>query len=422
MNKRELENQGKFRTMSPSGPQKSFDTRGLHMYRQTHAEGGGFRNPISNPRGFLQSPRFSSRSNSPFSNPYSAPAPRRRRPVQTSRGRKWGGTYAQQLSPTERVPIGHSFADLIYPANFEEKIEELASLAQDENWGDAILYSPAPGSEKYVPSNTSKYPILYDYIYRSLLHALGMPRVYVCRCGESYIIHSGLLNKSSEYLYIITQETFVPIIRGSREEHLGMQAKNYLLLKSFLTWHGVIDTLEGSAELQKPQVMHFAADYGAAARFNTNVSVELNFRFLSKEVKSLMPQKWRNLDPFLLKMLLDGIAAKTKRRIARISGFPVFTLYHSGNDRVLSPGFLIPFRITDPDVVDFVLAVKPTVLHNVGGKSVLKYLGFVVMSVGNAYSLNRLFREDATRRDWLLPSVVFAKAAETEETNGRRTF
>lgn len=267
------------------------------------------------------------------------------------------GEAAARVLRLDRIPPLERFASL---GNFDQHLEQLASLAHKENW-----------SYRYMESNLP-YPILYSYVYHTFSRLEDEGKIAVAQDtsgSELACFNTGLVTEMQEEIFAL----FVPNRRTD-------EGQPEWFLRGFVR--------ESDRSLtffaRRPDIANYFAD-PAELIYDTRVDLVINMEHVIRDNNARFPADLRE-NTFALRSAIDGAISAAKRRVRRNfkSGIPQF---YRGKLQLL-----LPLSLRSPDRADLALVVARE--HEV-------YRASTVLTLDMAYNNARLIARPDT--EWLDP-------------------
>lgn len=247
--------------------------------------------------------------------------------------------------------------DLVFIPNLEDRLDELAALAEPEEWD----YHNTPTEHRK--------PILFNYLRYTYSRLAEEGKVAVSDDGQYIAFNTGLVTPNQE-----------PIFALSNHNHLP-NAKQH--------WHFQSWCRRGQYEMtrfsQLPEMAHYFADPSCLV-LDSRKELRVNIEHMIVENKERFPEPYRGMDDFALQTFLKGAIDNAKERVKRNYKTAV-PQYYRGRIQLL-----LPLCISNPHSADLAMVVDD---H--GGF----YRASTCLTLDMAYNNARqLARPD---RDWLQP-------------------
>jgi hypothetical protein len=247
--------------------------------------------------------------------------------------------------------------DLIFFPAMDEKLDELARLAEDEEW-------------EYQNSNDSHHkPILFNYLQCTYQRLREEDKLVISDEGQAIIFNTGLVTGNQEPLFCYATTN------RNQNAHQNWH---------FSAWcrRGEYDLIRFS---QLPEMAHYFDDPSALV-FDTRKELRTNVEHIVAENKARFPEPYRSMDDYTVQTFLKGAIDNVKERVKRNYKTAIPQYYRS---RVQ---LLLPLCLRKPNIADLAIVVED---HGAF------YRASTCLTLDMAYNNARqLARPD---RDWLLP-------------------
>ena len=251
---------------------------------------------------------------------------------------------------------GRRLYDFGYVHEIDNRLRDLASLAEDEDWE----YRRTPGGR---PN-----PILYHYFHYTFERVEEQGKI--CKSGDNKFscFNTGLVTPRQEPVFALFAENEEP----DREP-----------------WRFFRFCTKGDHELTRfPELPDIATYFEnpSCLVFDPRLEVRVNFEHIIGENRERFPDPFKSMDEHTLQMLLRGAVDNAKERVRRNYKAAV-PQYHRGNVQLL-----LPLCLANPKVADLALVIQ----RHEG-----LYRAATCLTLDMAYNNARqLARPDA---DWLQP-------------------
>ena len=247
--------------------------------------------------------------------------------------------------------------DLVFIPDMDQKLDELASLAEPEDWD-------------YQNTATDHHkPVLFNYLQYTYMRLAEEDKLEVSTDGQSLAFNTGLVTP--------TQEPIFAFCSTNRQPHAN---QNWF----FVGWRR-----KGQLELTRfeslPEMANYFDNPGLLV-FDATKELRLNVEHIVSDNKERFPEPYKSMDDYALQTFLKGAIDNAIERVKR-NYKTAIPQYHKGNIQLL-----LPLCLGNPSVAD--LAV---VAVNHDGF----YRASTCLTLDMAYNNARqLARPD---RDWLVP-------------------
>jgi len=247
--------------------------------------------------------------------------------------------------------------DLIYIPRMDEKLNELAELAENENW------------EYQNTQDSHHLPILFNYLQYTYARIAQENKIAISDNGQCITFNTGLVTDKQEPIYAF----------ADANRNQDSNAPWY-----FQRWRR-----RGEHEMIKfshlPEMAHYFDDPSALV-FDPRKELRENIEHIITENKERFPEPYKSMDDYRLLTYLKGAFDNTLERVKRNYKTAIPHFYRG---RVQ---LLLPLCISDPSTADLAI-----VAEDHGSFYRLSTCLTLDMAYNNA---RQLARPD---RDWLLP-------------------
>lgn len=247
--------------------------------------------------------------------------------------------------------------DLVFIPHMDERLDELADLAESEEWD--YQRTPTP----------YKKPILHNYLKYTYSRLADEDKIVVSDDGQQITFNTGLVTPNQEPLFALCSHN-----------HLANAAQ---------PWHFHAWCRKGQFEMTRfsnlPEMAHYF-DTPASLVFDSHKELRANIEHIITENKERFPDPYRTMDSYALQTFLKGTIDNARERVKRNykTGIPQ---YYRGRIQLL-----LPLCISNPHIADLALVVED---HGAF------YRASTCLTLDMAYNNARqLARPD---RDWLQP-------------------
>lgn len=246
--------------------------------------------------------------------------------------------------------------DLIYFPGWEEKINELSDLAEQEDWS------------YQNPINSTAHPILVNYIKYTYTRLAEEDKIVISSNGQSLAFNTGLVTPNQEAIFALCETNRNP--DGSAWVFVGWRRKGEHVMTRF-------DHL--------PEMANYFTNPSLLV-FDTRKEVRVNYEHIVSENKDRFPAPYSSMNNFAIQNVLKGALDSSLERIKR-NYKTAIPQYYRGNIQLL-----LPLCLSDPSQADLAL---------VASDSGSFYRISTCLTLDMAYNNARqLARPD---RDWLVP-------------------
>jgi hypothetical protein len=254
-------------------------------------------------------------------------------------------------------PWPEEFFDFAYIAATDDRLQELADLAEPEDWTYQHAQSDHP------------YPILFNYIRYTYLRVAQENKIALSEDGQFSCFNIALVTPNQEPLY------------ASFETNRKAGAQPWF----FKGWFR-----RGQWELNKfpelPDLPHYFDDPTCLVldvRKDFRVNIE---HIIAETPRERFPEPYRSMQDFALQTVLKGAIDNAKERVRR-SYKTAIPQYHHGQVQLL-----LPLCLSNPERADLALVVE---------RHSTFYRAATCLTLDMAYNNARqIARPD---RDWLQP-------------------
>ncbi len=246
--------------------------------------------------------------------------------------------------------------DLAFVGGHKEGYPDLASVAEDENWG----YS------KVSPKNPN--PILVNYVNYTYSRLVEENKVVLSGDGQKLCFNTGLVTPNQEEIFALFT---VNRTDGKQPWYLKSWCKR--------------SSHELSSFSELPELAQYFDD-PSALLFDVRKELRVNVDHIIEENKERFPEPYRSMELFALRNFLNGSLDAVKIRVRR-NYKTAIPQYYGGRMQIL-----LPLCLSNPKVADLALAVERYQDH---------YRASTCLTLDMAYNNARqLAKPD---RDWLQP-------------------
>ena len=187
---------------------------------------------------------------------------------------------------------GRPLYDFAYVHNINDRLRELADLAEKESWEYKHTESDYPN------------PVLYYYFHYTFERVKDEEKIAVADDGSFACFNTGLVTEHQEDLYALFSKNKAP----DREP-----------------WRFVKFCRTGQYELTKfpelPDIAHYFDDPTCLV-FNSSWELRSNIEHLIEVNRDRYPEPYRSMDDYALQMVLTGAIDNTKKLCHGSGGKP----------------------------------------------------------------------------------------------------
>jgi len=215
------------------------------------------------------------------------------------------------------------FYDFVLMPRFDDNIEYLKGMAEDEDW-----------DYKHT-SSTKPYPILRNYIVYTYQRIAEEKKIAITKDEEFACWNTGLITPNQEPIYIFFEKNKLD------------NSKPYWHFKKFVR--------RGEWELNKfstiPEMAHYFDDPSVLV-FDTRKELRVNIDHVIAENRSRFPSDLQTMPDFGLQNLVKGAVDSALERAKR-NYKAAIPQYFQGNMQLL-----LPLCLQDPVKADLALVVE----------------------------------------------------------------
>lgn len=252
--------------------------------------------------------------------------------------------------------VGRPLYDFAYIHQIDERLKELAALAEPENWAYATTEAEH--------SN----PVLYYYFHYTYERVKDQNKIAVTRDNAFACFNTGLATTHQEAIYALFSKNREP----NREP-----------------WRFAKFCRKGENELARfPELPEMATyfDDPSVLVYDQRLELRVNTQHIITENRERFPEPFQSMDDYALGVILKGAIDNAKERVRRNYKVAV-PQYYRGQVQLL-----LPLYLTSPNKADLALLIQ---------KHEGSYRGATCLSLDMAYNNARqLAKPD---RDWLIP-------------------
>lgn len=246
--------------------------------------------------------------------------------------------------------------DFAFLKDFDQRLDELAALAEDEDWD---YQSAAVDRSK---------PILYNYIRYTYSRLAEEGKIQLSADGQNTVFNTGLVTQSQEPIYALFCKNSIP------------DRQNWFLQK----WarKGEYDLVRFD---QLPEMAHYF-DNPASLVYDCSRELRANVEHIIDENKDRFPEPYAGMDNYALQTFLKGAIDNAVERVRR-NYKTAIPQYYRGKIQLL-----LPLCLGNPQKAELALVAED---HEAF------YRASTCLTLDMAYNNARqLARPD---RDWLEP-------------------
>lgn len=252
--------------------------------------------------------------------------------------------------------IGRPLYTFAYVHNIDDRLAELAELAERENWSYKYTANPRPN------------PILYYYFHYTFERVQEQDKIAQTPDNSFACFNTGLVTLHQEPLYALFSKNQIP----DREP-----------------WRFVKFCRKGEFELSKFKELPDIATYfddPSCLVFDARMELRVNIEHIIEENRERFPEPFKSLEDYGLQIILKGAIENAKERVRRNYKVAV-PQYYKGQVQLL-----LPICLAKPDVADTALLVQRHEGH---------YRGATCLTLDMAYNNARQLARPDT--EWLNP-------------------
>ena len=250
-----------------------------------------------------------------------------------------------------------SLFDLIFIPHIDDRLEELAGLAEKEEW-----------SYHRTHSDHLK-PILYNYIHYTYKRLAEEGKIAVSDDAQFIAFNTGLVTPNQEPLYALSNHNHLPDARQLWHFQEWCRRGHYAMTRFS----------------QLPEMAHYFDDPTALV-FDTRKEMRCNIEHIITENKERFPEPYRTMENYALQTFLKGAIDNARERVMRNYKTAIPQYFHGKIQ------LLLPLCIGDPHTADLALVSED---HGAF------YRASTCLTLDMAYNNARqLAKPD---RDWLKP-------------------
>lgn len=247
--------------------------------------------------------------------------------------------------------------DFAFIPRFDDKLEQLAALAEPEDW-----------QYKHTPSEHAR-PILYNYLHYSYRRLAEEGKITSSDDEDWATFNTGLVTPHQEPIYALFSRNRLPDARQP--------------------WHFAAWCRKGQRELSRfsalPDMAHYFDD-PAVLVLDLRKDFRANIEHIIEDNRERFPEPYRSMAAYALQNFLKGAIDNARERVRR-NYKTAIPQYYRGKVQLL-----LPLCVGHPELADLALVVED---H--GGF----YRASTCLTLDMAYNNARqLAKPD---RDWLQP-------------------
>lgn len=251
--------------------------------------------------------------------------------------------------------------DFIFFPNFEEKIDDLAELAEPENWDYKHIVNP----------NSKSKPILFNYLRYTYAKLAQENKIELSADGQYLAFNTGLVTTNQEAIFCFCQ----------KQKKKTSKAKTSWF---FQGWKR-----KGEHDMAKfdkiPEMAHYFDDPSVLV-FDCKKQLNANIEHIIEDNKDRFPEQYSKMSSHLLHNLLKGAIDSAVERVKR-NYKTAIPHYYDGRIQLL-----LPLCFSEANKAELALVVE-----NMGSM----YRAATCLTLDMAYNNARqLVRPDT---DWLAP-------------------
>ena len=241
--------------------------------------------------------------------------------------------------------------------DFNQRLKELAELAEPEDWDYHYTESEHP------------YPVLYNYVRYTYRRVAEEHKIELSEDGQFACFNTGLVTAKQEPIY------------ASFEVNRNPDSQPWFFKGWFRRGQWELNVFP-----ELPQMAHYFDD-PCVLVFDTRKDFRVNVEhIISDTPRERFPEPYRSMDDYALQTVLKGAIDNAKERIRRNYKTAIPQFYRGGIQ------LLLPLCFSNPQRADLALVVE---IHSTF------YRAATCLTLDMAYNNARqLARPD---RDWLQP-------------------
>jgi hypothetical protein len=260
------------------------------------------------------------------------------------------------------------FGDFVFIPDFLDKIQELADMAEEEDW----RYKDSSFNKPGHPN-----PMLENYLSYSYKRLVEERKIKISDDKNSTCLNTGLLSRNNqEEIYLLMSKNFLP--DKKQYWHFGkfVKGSNKDLL---ITFGGKL-----------PDMCEYFTD-PTVLMFDARKEIEIDYDHIIDDNFERFPENIQLRDKYEVRNLLFAATNRIRERIKRNYKIAVPHCFHG------SIQFLIPVCLTSPKKADVALVVE-----KVADKSGnYFYRGNTILPLDFAYNSARQIARPS--QEWLVP-------------------
>jgi len=254
------------------------------------------------------------------------------------------------------MPIGRQLYDFAYIHNFDTRLQELADIAEDENWNYAHTTSIHPN------------PVLYYYFHHTFERVQEQNKIICTEDGSFCCFNTGLVTIHQEAIFAL-------FTKNTREESEP--------------WRFAKFCRKGEHELTRfpklPNITTYFDDPSCLV-FDARFEIRVNLEHIINENKERFPEPFKTMDDYALQVIVKGAIDNAKERSRRNYKVAVPQFYQG------QVQLLLPLCLSNPNIADLALLISKHEGH---------YRAATCLKLDMAYNNARqLAKPD---REWLVP-------------------
>ncbi len=212
--------------------------------------------------------------------------------------------------------------DFGFMPNFDQRVEELAAIAESENWD-------------YSGSTTKSYPILKNYLKYTWKRIAEERKVSITSDDLYACWNTGLISSRHEEIFVLYSKNNLP------------QSKQY--------WHFSRFSTTGKYELNRfsklPEMAHYFDDPSLLV-YDSRIELRVNYEHMIADNRSRFPASLQAMPDYQLQGLVLNAVEHAKRRVRR-NYKTAIPQYYGGTLQLL-----LPLSLSDPNKADLAMVVE----------------------------------------------------------------
>jgi Domain of unknown function (DUF3825) len=192
-----------------------------------------------------------------------------------------------------------SLFDLIFIPHIDEKLEELARLAEPEEW-----------NYQHTQSEHAQ-PILYNYLHYTYRRLAEEGKIAISVDGQFISLNTGLVTANQEPIYLIGNHNHLPDARQPWHFQGWFRRGQYEMTR-FSELPDMAHYFDDPSDL----VEVFPVD-SHSSEFDSRMEMRCNIEHIITENKERFPQPYCDMDDYALQTFLKGAIDNARERVRR---------------------------------------------------------------------------------------------------------